>query len=122
MHAPDLPSPSSDQLVQLKEFRDATTLLYRQGRYDAAIEIATGAIQLSRSLFGDGDPAVAEDFGVLGLIYKAAGVLDRAEDCYRYAIAVLRQAKGSEAPELAQHLSNLGVLCKLLQRYEEAAV
>ena len=121
MHAPDLPSPNSDQLGQLNEFRNATKLLYQQGKYEAAIECATGAVQLACQLLGEANPAVAEDFGVLGLVYKAAGVWDRAEDCYRYAIDVLRQAKGNDAIELANPLNNLGVLCKLQLRFKEAA-
>jgi len=113
LHAPDPPSPSSDEREQLSECRNAAKLLYQQGSYDAAIDVATGAVQLARQIHGDGDPAVAEDFGFLGLIYKAAGVQDRAEDCYRYAIDALRQAKGEEDIELANHLNNLGVLYKV---------
>src|SRR6185369_7600876 len=101
MSASELPSPSSDQLAQLNNFRDAAALLFQQGKYKEAIEYATYAVQLSRQLFGDGDAAVAEDFGVLGLVYKVAGNWDQAEDCYRYAIGILKQARGDDAIELA---------------------
>ncbi len=121
MRPQDLPSPSPDERERLSECRNAAKLLYHQGSYNAAIDFATGAVQLARQIHGEGDPAVAEDFGFLGLIYKAAGVQDRAEDCYRYAIDVLRKAKGEEDIELAHHLNNLGVLYKLQGRYEDAA-
>jgi CHAT domain-containing protein/tetratricopeptide (TPR) repeat protein len=106
---------------QVAQFREAAALLYQQGRYAEAIELAMAAVQLGIREHGQGDPSVAENFGFLGLIYKASGTYDRAEDCYRYAIDVLRSAKGDDAIELATHLNNLGVLYKIQRKFADAA-
>lgn len=111
----------ADQSDELTQFRNAAKALYQQGQYADAIKAATAAVQLGIHLHGQGDPSVAEDFGFLGLIYKAAGIYDRAEECYRYAIDTLRSTKGNDAKELANHLNNLGVLYKLLGRFADAA-
>ena len=83
-----MPDPSA----QVSELRDGAKVLYQQGRYAEAIEFATAAVQLGIREHGQNDLSVARDVGFLGLIYKAAGVYDRAEDSYRSAIDAPRDA------------------------------
>lgn len=106
--------PSAAQL------EEQVTQLYREGRYQEAIEPAQRAIAISERTFGPEHPNTATALNNLGLLYQASGAYATAAPLFLRALAIREKAVGPEHPDTAAALSNLAALYYTTGAYAKA--
>lgn len=78
----------------------ASRVAVRMGRFHDAVTLATKALEIDRSLFGNHNIYVARDLNDLGMALVEAGCLDEAEDRLREAIEIYEN-------EIPDHVSSV---------------
>ncbi|MCG8407718.1 MAG: serine/threonine-protein kinase [Phycisphaerales bacterium] len=102
------------------EIRLALSTAYRElGHYDVALKHVDVALDVLKQALGDHHPDVAKSMNAHGLILKAMGRYDEAEQWYRKALE-LQQALSGQDAAVAEVMNNLGVLLKKKGEWEEA--
>lgn len=91
--------------------------LSAQGRFDAALEVATRTLEFGESMQGSQHPDVAEASLVLGRIHEQQGRALEGRDVYRAARSILERERGESSPGallatfyLARSLSSSGAV------------
>jgi tetratricopeptide (TPR) repeat protein len=84
--------------------------LYRQGKYNEAIQIAERALALSEKKFGPDHPSVGTSLNYLVQLYRLQGRYGAAERLNKRPLAIHEKALGPDHPDVAAALSNLAVL------------
>jgi eukaryotic-like serine/threonine-protein kinase len=92
----------------------------RVGLYGPAEPLARQALELRRSLLGDGHPDVASSLNLLGWILHRTGSSQHAEPLLREAVAIRRAAGPRYQGDLSRSLNDLGVVLNALARYDDA--
>ncbi len=90
------------------------------GQYTTAERHLQQALTLKESLFGPDHPQVARTLNTLARVHQETGDLVAAAAGYRRALAIWDRYPQGYAEERAAVLTNLGRLCHLQQRYDEA--
>jgi CHAT domain-containing protein/Tfp pilus assembly protein PilF len=84
--------------------------LYREGRYDEAIQLAESYVARSERASGKESAETAMALNNLGLLlYKESDYLGAAEK-YKRALEILEKVRGRDDPNVALTLDNLGLL------------
>src|SRR5439155_693649 len=86
------------------------TEVYQAGKFNEAIPIAQGAMELSEKALGPDHPDTASALNNLGELYRATGDYAKAEPLYQRALKIYEQALGPDHPDTATLLSNLALL------------
>ncbi|MBD2606320.1 tetratricopeptide repeat protein [Scytonema hofmannii FACHB-248] len=94
--------------------------LYESGKYTQAVILATQALELARSSYGNEHPDVFTSLNNLALISQAQGRYEEAESLYEQALNLVQGLLGDENAVVAQTLNNLGSLYHAQGRYREA--
>ena len=96
-------------------------LLYNSmGRYSAAFEFTTQALELRKKNFGTDSKDYAASLNNLAVLNKDLGNYNEAEKQITEAIEINRDVAGAEDIAYAISLNNRGVLYQVLGRYEDA--
>ena len=80
---------------------------FYQGQYDLSEKLNNQALEIDRRLFGDQNPAVAQEFNNLGAIEMNRGNYPASEAYYRRALAITESWYGMDHPETAANLTAL---------------
>ncbi len=95
--------------------------IYRKlGDPDRADPLLSAALKQRRSLFGPGDPAVAESLVALGLLRVDQARLDEAERLVREALAKTSQARPRDIGAVAKATAALGKVLEARGAYSKA--
>ncbi|HET7702941.1 MAG TPA: tetratricopeptide repeat protein [Candidatus Limnocylindrales bacterium] len=95
-------------------------ILDGRGQRGEARDLLETAIPRLRARLG-AHPELAVALNNLGAIAQGEGDLERAEACYREALAIRAQRSGVDSPTLAGTLNNLGTVLRRNGSIEEAA-
>lgn len=90
------------------------------GQYTTAERRLQQALTLKESLFGPDHPQVARTLNTLARVQQETGDFAAAAAGYRRALTIWERHPESYAEERAAALTNLGRLCHLQRRYDEA--
>jgi serine/threonine-protein kinase len=126
--------PTIETALQLYGARDTTSAEYAAtladlanahffaGHYPVADSLHNRVLRMSRRLYGDRHPHVAEDLANLGQIQQMLGTYVRAEDYYRQAFHIARSWYGVDHPETASYLTMLGRSLLFQNKFDSAKV
>jgi serine/threonine-protein kinase len=109
--------PPADLLSSLHELANAH---FYHGSHAVADSINRRALAMSRELYGERDPRVAEELNNLGSIQQELGYYPEAERYYREALEITRGFYGDEHHLTATNLTMLGRTLVFQNRYAEA--
>ncbi|MEO8147625.1 MAG: tetratricopeptide repeat protein [Bacteroidia bacterium] len=100
---------------------------FNKGEYDIAIKYCEESLAISRELYGDEHPEIANWYNNLGLVYDSQGGSDKAIKYYEQALAIDKKYYGEEHLQIAIRYNNLGLAysnkdeCdKAINYYEQA--
>jgi serine/threonine-protein kinase len=111
-----VPGRSAEYRGSLHELANAH---FYHGDHAVADSINRRALAISRELYGDRDPRVAEELNNLGSIQQELGYYTEAERYYREALAITRNWHGEEHHLTATNLTMLGRTLVFQNRYAE---
>jgi serine/threonine protein kinase/Flp pilus assembly protein TadD len=95
--------------------------LIRQGKTNAAHQLARETLDLQRKVLGPLDHRTLKTRGNLALILAEQGELEEARKLAEANLAALRQAVGEEHPDTMAGMNNLSTLLSRLGQHEQAA-
>jgi serine/threonine-protein kinase len=90
------------------------------GHYLVCDSLIHRALEMHRTLFGDGHPLVADNLIDLGAIQDEFGKYEEAERLYRQALDINRRWYGDNHFETASNLTLLGRVLVKQERFDEA--
>jgi tetratricopeptide (TPR) repeat protein len=105
---------------QIERLYEQVTLLYEQGHYQAAIDIAITVRDLTRQHLGEQSTEFAASLNNLALFYKVTDQYAAAEPLYRQALEVYHVSAGEDSCEVATSLNNLAALYLAMGRVQLA--
>ena len=105
---------------QWKIVQQQAIWLYKQGKYDEAIERAIKALQFVRSNIGEKHQNTAGSLNTLAFIYHTVGDYQKAEPLYRSALRIRIDTLGENHLDVARTQTNLALLTNHLGRFDEA--
>ena len=91
------------------------------GHYAVCDSLVHRALEMHRTIFGDGHPLVADNLIDLGAIQDEFGKYEEAERFYRQALDINRRWYGDNHFETASNLTLLGRVLVKQERFDEAA-
>jgi tetratricopeptide (TPR) repeat protein len=91
------------------------------GHYVVCDSLVHRALDMHRTIFGDGHPLVADNLIDLGAIQDEFGKYEEAERFYRQALDINRRWYGDNHFETASNLTLLGRVLVKQERFDEAA-
>jgi tetratricopeptide (TPR) repeat protein len=94
--------------------------LYREGRIQEAIDLATKIRDLVGVIWGQSDPTYAGSLSRLARLYHAKGDYAAALPLCRRALEIRRTALGDDHPAYAVMLSNLARMYRAMGDYAAA--
>ncbi|HSE25601.1 MAG TPA: tetratricopeptide repeat protein [Pyrinomonadaceae bacterium] len=100
-------SDKAQKQAEAEKLSSEVISLYQNGKFDAALPLATRVLQLSEEAFGPNDVAVASAATNLAEIYASKGSLKEAEPLLLKAIAINEVARKPDDP----------IVTKTLERY-----
>ena len=92
-----------------------------QGKNDEAENTFKESLAISKKVFGDEHPYVAESLTTLASLYNVQGKYDEAENTYKESLAIRKKVFGDEHPDVAEILDYLAGLYNVQGKYELAA-
>ena len=95
-------------------------VLHRLGRYAAAEEVFTQALEIARKTIGEEHPDYAARLNNFAGVVRAQGRYAEAEGLYREVLEIDRKTIGEVHPDYATHLNNLALAIQKQGRYAEA--
>src|SRR5215212_8424681 len=98
------------QLAEADELHGQTLKLYREGKYEEAINLAKRELAIREKWLDKEDLKVAETLQTLGMLYREKGEYVRAEPLYQRALSIREKILGENDPRVATTLSHLGQL------------
>ncbi|MHC4183491.1 MAG: tetratricopeptide repeat protein, partial [Planctomycetota bacterium] len=87
-----------------KQLNSKVVMLYQQGRYAEAAEVAEEALTVAEKTFESNHPDVATSLNNLALLYQAQGKFAEAEPLYKRSLKIVEKALGPEHPYVAASL------------------
>ncbi|MCK5186228.1 MAG: tetratricopeptide repeat protein [Deltaproteobacteria bacterium] len=102
------------------ELNAKVIILYQQGRYSDAANVAKEALKVAKRTFGPDHPDVATSLNNLALLYRSQGKYDEAEPLYKRALAIWEDAFGPDHPNVLTVLENMSDLYKNIGKEDEA--
>jgi CHAT domain-containing protein len=102
-----LGDPARQQKIEV--LVENSQILANQEKFNEAVEAATGALNLSRDLFGEASPLLGPRYYNLGFINYRKGHYDAAEEIIKKGIEVLQQGDGPEM-QIALGYNNLSAV------------
>jgi tetratricopeptide (TPR) repeat protein len=98
---PPLRLSQTSSLQQANALNQQVVELYRAGRYDEAIPLATEVLQIRETALGPDHPDVATSLNNLAALYRAQGNYGAAEPLFQRALRILETALGPDHPDVA---------------------
>jgi eukaryotic-like serine/threonine-protein kinase len=86
---------------------ELANVYFYQGQYGLSENLNNQAMEIDRRLFGDKNPAVAQELNNLGAIEMNRGNYPASEAYYRRALAITESWYGTDHPETAANLTAL---------------
>ena len=111
------------KMVEEKEWNELSEqvfMLYHQGRYSEASELAERAVQVAEKTFGPDHPNVAQSLNDLAEIYKAQGRYAEAVPICKRIVAVVARLLGPDHLHMATAILNLATLYRAQGHYADA--
>jgi serine/threonine-protein kinase len=99
---------------------DLANTHFYAGHYPVADSLNRRVLAMSRRLYGDRHPHVAEDLANLGQIQQMLGTYVRAEEYYRQAFDIAQAWYGMNHPETASYLTMLGRSLLFQNKFDSA--
>ncbi|HSB53099.1 MAG TPA: tetratricopeptide repeat protein [Gemmatimonadales bacterium] len=124
--------PILEQAIRLQAARDTSSADYASaigdlanahfyaGHYPLADSLYTRVLGMSRRLYGDRHPHVAEDLSNLGQIQQMLGTYAKAEEYYRRAYDIAQGWYGTNHPETASYLTMVGRSLLFQNKFDSA--
>src|SRR6266852_7041026 len=94
--------------------------LYRQGKYQEALPLARQACETTKGSAEANPLALAQNFNLLGNIYRELGHYSKAEQPYLQALKIQQPLLGKSHPHYAQSLNDLAKLYEVTGQYGQA--
>ncbi len=94
--------------------------LYRQDDHEGALEIAETNVALRERLLGPRHPEVADALLLIGVVHRARGEVEHAEDAYRRALEIQTTVVGPRSRVAAGLHNNLSSVLSARGLYGEA--
>ncbi|MBI4680806.1 MAG: tetratricopeptide repeat protein [Nitrospirae bacterium] len=107
-------------LDEAKRLNQKVTELYRQGKYDEAINYAQQVLMIREKVLGKDHFFVAESLNNLAFFYGATGMYVEAAPLLKRSLAIYENTLGKDHPNVATSLNNLAELYRNTGRYAEA--
>jgi CHAT domain-containing protein/Tfp pilus assembly protein PilF len=107
-------------LDEVERLNQEVTTLFREGKFDQALPLASNALILSERVLPADHPDIGSALNNLALLYQAKGAYDQAEPLYLRALAIKEKTGSPDDPSVATSLSNLGELYRERGAYERA--
>ena len=95
------------QETRWSELNERVVILYRQGNYSEAAQLAEEVVKVAENSFGPEHPYVAQSLNNLALLYKVQGKYTEAEPLYKRSLSIREKALGPVHPDLATVLENM---------------
>ena len=105
-----------------QQLNSKVAMLYQQGRYAEAAEVAEEALTVAEKTFESNHPDVAATLNNLALLYKAQGKYAEAEPLYKQALKIVEKALGPEHPDVATTCENMAGLYRQIGKEDEAEI
>jgi tetratricopeptide (TPR) repeat protein len=115
------PAATLGQSAEFLQAYDRYSEMIAEGRYQEAIPVAAGIIELGESELGPSHPNLAAMLNNLAGLHDALGHATEAEPLYQRALAIQENALGLEHPDVATNLENYAALFRATGRSAEAA-
>ncbi|HVZ81210.1 MAG TPA: tetratricopeptide repeat protein [bacterium] len=106
----------------LGSYRSAPPNLAQDGNFSEAIDRERKALRIAQDQFGDLHPSLAPIFDDLAALERTAGLYSRAEEDYRWALALREKAFGLGSKPVGLSLLDLAALLSDLGRFDEATL
>ena len=94
--------------------------LYRTGKYDRAVVVATKALEVAEQNVGPDHSDVAASLNNLAELYRTQGEYAKAETLFNRSLAIWEKALRPDHPDVAQSLNNLALLYESQGEYAKA--
>jgi tetratricopeptide (TPR) repeat protein len=105
---------------RFEELNQQFVELYRAGRFQQAMGVATQASDLARKLWGESNPNYASTLNNLAENWRALGNWGAAEELHLKALQIQKRALGEMHPDVSNSLNGLGSLYENLGRTDQA--
>lgn len=115
-----LPAYAQEKLW--KELDAKVAVLYQQGQYSEAANVAKEALKVAKETFGSNHPNVATSMNILGLLYYSQGKYGKTEPLFKRALAIMERSLGKGHPNVATVLENIADLYMKTGREDEAKI
>jgi tetratricopeptide (TPR) repeat protein len=94
--------------------------LYKQGKYQEAIPVAEGAVEVAKRARGPEQPETADALNNFGLLFQKIGDHAKAEPLLQEALRIRQEVLGPEHSYTATSLNNLALLYQAMGEYVKA--
>ena len=105
---------------QFDELNDKIIVLFQQGKYLEAEELAQEALELIKEKFGQNHLQVATSLDTLALIYYTQGKYQQTEPLYKEALSIKENILGKNHPDLIHLLDNMSKFYRTIGNEAEA--
>ena len=109
----------SETLGEIQRLNQQAISLAHDARFSEALTCASRGAELAREHYSR-HPVEADLLNTLASILYEVGDYALADETFRRALDINRQAIGERHPQYARALCNLAVVCQRLSRYDEA--
>ncbi|MEO4016740.1 CHAT domain-containing tetratricopeptide repeat protein [Pseudomonas rossensis] len=107
-------------LADVEELNQQVELLFNEGKYTDAIDVAHQALAEAEITYGRENLNTARSLNNLAALYMSVGRYDDALPLFKRVLAIREKALGPENPSTATILNNLAELYRKMERYDEA--
>ncbi len=91
-----------------------------QGKYESAIEIYKGCLDLEKQLFGKEHQGTGGYYNAIGCCYALLEKYDLAQEAFNQALTISKKTIGEDRQQVANCYGNLGVIYKATEQYDLA--
>jgi serine/threonine-protein kinase len=112
----------SNSAEYVSTLTDLANAHFYAGHYPNADSLYTRILPMSRALYGNRHPHVAEDLANLGQVQQMTGTYSKAEVYYRQAFDIAKGWYGLDHPETASYLTMLGRSLLFQNQFDSARV
>lgn len=92
---------ASSQNDEVSKLNSEVVLLFQQGKYQQATEIAREALSIAEKSLSLDHPDLATSLVILGGLYLAQGQYAKADTLYQRSLAINEKAFGADHPAVA---------------------
>jgi tetratricopeptide (TPR) repeat protein len=112
--------PAYGQKKLLQELSNKVALLYQQGQYSEATDVAKEALKVAEETFNSDHPAIATSLSNLATLYFYQGRYLEAELLYKRSLAINEKVLGRFHPDVAAVLENMARFYTEIGKEDEA--